>query len=317
MQTPTGHTINAAGQFIPDDWWKVIFNPSFPYRLVHMVLAAYLTTAFVVGAVGAYHLLKNSALEGPRVMFSMAMWMAALVAPIQIFAGDQHGLNTLEHQPVKIMAMEGHFTSHPNGAPLILFGWPDQKEGVVKYPIEIPKASSLILKHSFDAPLKGLDTVPRADWPRVDIVFWSFRVMVGIGFLMLGIGVLSLWARWRGKLHDWQLLHRFAVVMGPAGFIAVLAGWVTTEAGRQPYTVYGLLRTVNSASPLAAPAVASSLIAFIIVYFIVFGMGVFYILRLMKAPPHHGEEGPRADVPARAAGLTPAQGVTASASVRG
>ena len=165
MQTPTGFAMNSQGQFVAADWWKVIFNPSFPYRLVHMVLAAYLTTAFVVGAVGAFHLLRNSRHEGARVMFSMAMWMAALVAPIQIFAGDQHGLNTLEHQPVKVMAMEGHFQSHPNGAPLILFGWPDQDEAKVKYAIEIPKASSLILKHSLDAPLKGLDTVPRENWP--------------------------------------------------------------------------------------------------------------------------------------------------------
>ncbi|MES2751350.1 MAG: cytochrome ubiquinol oxidase subunit I [Pseudomonadota bacterium] len=320
MQTPTGHAINAAGQFVAVDWWKVIFNPSFPYRLVHMVLAAYLTTAFVVGAVGAYHLLKNSRRfdskhemsEGARVMFSMAMWMAALVAPLQIFAGDQHGLNTLEHQPVKVMAMEGHFTSYPNGAPLILFGWPDQAAGVVKYAIEIPKGSSLILKHSLDAPLKGLDTVPRKDWPNVPIVFWSFRIMVGIGFLMLGIGMLSLWTRWRGTLHDSKFLHRYALAMGPAGFVAVLAGWVTTEVGRQPFTVYGLLRTVDSASPLAAPAVASSLIAFIIVYFIVFGMGVFYILRLMHEPPHHGEQGPREDVPQRAAGITPAHAAPAS-----
>lgn len=272
-----------------------------------MVLAAYLTTAFVVGAVGAYHLLKNSALEGPRVMFSMAMWMAALVAPIQIFAGDQHGLNTLEHQPVKVMAMEGHFQSHPNGAPLILFGIPDQDEARVKYAIEIPKASSLILKHSLDAPLKGLDTVPRENWPRVGIVFWSFRIMVGIGFLMLGIGLFSLYTRWRGTMFQSRWLHRYALAMGPAGFIAVIAGWVTTEVGRQPFTVYGLLRTADSASPLAAPAVATSLLAFIVVYFIVFGMGVFYILRLMHEPPHHGEQGPRTDAPARAAGITPAQ----------
>jgi cytochrome d ubiquinol oxidase subunit I len=188
MQTPAGYAVNAAGQFVAADWWKVIFNPSFPYRLVHMVLAAYLTTAFAVGAVGAYHLLRDSRLEGPRVMFSMALWMAALVAPIQILAGDQHGLNTLEHQPVKVMAMEGHFTSHPNGAPLVLFGWPDQAAGEMKYSIEIPKASSLILKHSLDAPLKGLDSVPRENWPPVPIIFWSFRVMVGIGMLMLGIG---------------------------------------------------------------------------------------------------------------------------------
>jgi cytochrome d ubiquinol oxidase subunit I len=311
MQTPAGFAMNSQGQFVAADWWKVIFNPSFPYRLVHMVLAAYLTTAFVVGAVGAYHLLKDSRLEGPRVMFSMAMWMAALVAPIQIFAGDQHGLNTLEYQPVKVMAMEGHFQSHPNGAPLILFGWPDQEKAIVKYALEIPKASSLILKHSLDAPLKGLDTVPRENWPRVALVFWSFRIMVGIGFLMLGIGLFSLWARWRGTLYDSKLLHSFALAMGPAGFIAVLAGWVTTEAGRQPFTVYGLLRTVDSASPLDAPAVATSLLAFIVVYFIVFGMGVLYILRLMKAPPHHGEEGPSRDVPARAAGITPAQAVPA------
>jgi cytochrome d ubiquinol oxidase subunit I len=308
MQTPAGHAVNSAGQFVPADWWAVIFNPSFPYRLVHMVLAAYLTTAFVVGAVGAWHLLRDARAEGPRVMFSMAMWMAALVAPIQIFAGDQHGLNTLEYQPAKVMAMEGHFQSHPDGAPLILFGWPDQNAGEVKYSIEIPKASSLILKHSLDAPLAGLDTIKRADWPNVPLVFWSFRIMVGLGFLMLGIGLLSLFARWRGKLYHWPWLHRFALAMGPAGFIAVLAGWTTTEAGRQPWTVYGMLRTADSASPLAAPAVATSLLAFVIVYFIVFGMGVYYLLRLMAHPPHHGEEGPRSDMPARASGITPAGG---------
>jgi cytochrome d ubiquinol oxidase subunit I len=311
MQTPAGFAVNSAGQFVPADWWAVIFNPSFPYRLVHMVLAAYLTTAFVVGAVGAWHLLRDARAEGPRVMFSMAMWMAALVAPVQIVAGDQHGLNTLEHQPAKVMAMEGHFQSHPDGAPLILFGWPDQNAAAVRYAIQIPKASSLILKHSLDAPLAGLDTIKRTDWPNVSLVFWSFRVMVGLGFLMLGIGVLSLFARWRGKLYHWPWLHRFALAMGPAGFIAVLAGWITTEAGRQPWTVYGMLRTIDSASPLDAPAVATSLLAFIVVYFIVFGMGVYYILHLMAHPPHHGEEGPSSDMPARASGITPAAGSTA------
>ncbi|MBN8969328.1 MAG: cytochrome ubiquinol oxidase subunit I [Rhizobiales bacterium] len=306
MQTPAGYAMNSSGQFVAADWWKVIFNPSFPYRLVHMVLAAYLTTAFVVGGVGAWHLLRHSTREGPRVMFSMAMWMAALVAPVQIFAGDAHGLNTLEHQPAKVMAMEGHFQSHPDGAPLILFGWPDQSAAEVKYAIEIPKASSLILKHSPDAPLAGLDTIKRDDWPNVPLVFWAFRIMVGIGFLMLGIGLASLWARWRGTLYRWRPLHLYALMMSPAGFIAVLAGWTTTEAGRQPFTVWGLLRTADSASPLAAPAVASSLLAFVIVYFIVFTMGVLYILRLMAQPPHHGEEGPRVDIPARAAGITPA-----------
>jgi cytochrome d ubiquinol oxidase subunit I len=142
----------------------------------------------------------------------------------------------------------------------------------------------------------------------VPIIFWSFRVMVGIGFLMLGIGLLSLYARWRGKLYQWRWLQIYALAMGPAGFIAVLAGWFTTEVGRQPYTIYGLLRTADAASPLAAPAVASSLIAFIVVYFIVYAAGLTYLFRLMASPPHHGEEGPSGDAPARAAGITPAQG---------
>jgi cytochrome d ubiquinol oxidase subunit I len=311
MQTPAGYAVNADGQFVPADWLKVIFNPSFPYRLVHMVLAAYLTTALVVGAVGAFHLLRSQHLAGPRVMFSMAMWMATLVAPIQIVAGDQHGLNTLEHQPVKIMAMEGHFDSHPNGAPLILFGLPDEAAAKVKYAIEIPKMGSLILKHSPNAPLAGLDTVPRENWPPVPIPFWSFRIMVGMGFLMLALGLFSLWTRWRGTLYQSRLLHIFAMAMGPAGFIAVIAGWITTETGRQPFTVYGLLRTVESASPLAVPAVGSSLLAFVIVYFIVYAAGLTYLFRLMAAPPHPGEQGPSGEMPTHAAGITPAVGATA------
>jgi cytochrome bd ubiquinol oxidase subunit I len=316
MQTPTGYAINADGQFVAADWLKVIFNPSFPYRLVHMVLAAYLTTALVVGAVGAFHLLRDQHLAGPRVMFSMAMWMATLVVPIQIVAGDQHGLNTLEHQPAKVMAMEGHYESYSNGAPLILFGLPDQAAGKVKYAVEIPKLGSLILKHSWDAPFAGLDTVPRENWPPVPITFWSFRIMVGIGLLMLALGLFSLWTRWRGTLYESRLLHMFAVAMSPAGFVAVIAGWVTTETGRQPFTVFGLLRTTESASPLAAPAVASSLTAFVIVYFIVYAAGLTYLFRLMALPPHHGEQGPRAEAPTRTAGITPAAGVVTEGSAR-
>ena len=306
MQTPAGYAVNANGQFVAADWLKVIFNPSFPYRLVHMVLAAYLTTALVVGGVGAFHLLGDRHLAGPRVMFSMAMWMATLVAPIQILAGDQHGLNTLEHQPVKIMGIEGHYRSHPHGAPLILFGWPDQQEGKVKYAVEIPKMGSLILKHFPDAPMAGLDTVPRENWPPVPITFWSFRIMVGLGFLIFGLGLSSLWSRWRGTLFQSRPLHLFALAMGPAGFVAVLAGWITTETGRQPFTVYGLLRTADSASPLAAPAVGSSLVAFVIVYFAVFAAGVIYLLRLMAQPPQPGEAGPPREAPTRSAGITPA-----------
>jgi len=314
MQTPAGYGVNSDGQYVSADWLKLIFNPSFPYRLVHMVLAAYLTTSLVVGAVGAYHLLRDQHLAGPRVMFSMAMWMATLVAPLQILAGDQHGLNTLELQPVKIMAMEGHFQSHPDGAPLYLFGLPDMASGTLKYAVGIPRLGSLILKHAPDAPMAGLDTVPRQDWPPVPVTFWSFRIMVGLGFLMLGLGLFSLWERWRGRLHQSRLLHRFALLMGPAGFVAVIAGWITTETGRQPFTIYGLLRTADSASPLAAPAVGSSLLSFVIVYFIVYAAGILYLLRLMAEPPHPGESGPRGESPTRAAGITPALGMPSEAA---
>ncbi|MEW6631374.1 MAG: cytochrome ubiquinol oxidase subunit I [Pseudomonadota bacterium] len=314
MQTPAGYGINDAGQFIPLDWWKIVFNPSFPYRLVHMVIAAYLTTALVVGAVAAFHFLRRTVRDESRVMFSMAMWMVAIVAPIQVFVGDQHGINTLEHQPAKIMAMEGHYQSHPDGAPLILFGIPDQNAATMRYAIEIPKVSSLILKHSLDAPLAGLDTIARADWPYVPILFWSFRIMVGLGLLMVTLGFVSLYQRWRGRLYQTRWFHGFALAMGPAGFIAVLAGWITTEVGRQPFTVYGLLRTAQSVSPLAAPAVASSLIAFVLVYFAVFAAGAFYILRLMSQPPHPGEEGPREGDPIRAAGITPGPAMQSESS---
>ena len=309
MQTPTGFEMGANGQFLPGpSWWDIVFNPSFPYRLVHTVIAAYLTTAFVVGAVGAWHLLRDRGNLHARKMFSMAMWMAALVAPVQIFAGDMHGLNTLEHQPAKVMAMEGHYQSHPDGAPLILFGIPDSAEKRVDYAVEIPKASSLILKHDWDAPLAGLDTIPEEDQPPVGIVFWAFRVMVAIGFAMLGLGLWSLVARWRKGLYEWSWLHRAALAMGPSGFVAVIAGWIVTEVGRQPFTVYGLLRTADSASPLDAPAVGASLLAFVVVYFAVFGTGTWYILRLMRAAPMGQEPGVRRSEkgPIRSAGITPA-----------
>ena len=309
MQTPVAYTVNEAGQFMPKDgWWDIVWNPSFPYRLIHTVLAAYLTTAFAVGAVGAWHLLKDKTNIGARKMFSMAMWMAALVVPVQIFMGDQHGLNTLEHQPAKVMAMEGHFESHPHGAPLILFGIPNSKEQRVDYAIEIPKASSLILKHDLNAPLAGLDTIPRENQPPVGIVFWAFRIMVGLGFAMLGLGMWSLFARWRKSLYEWTWLHKAAVLMGPSGFVAVLAGWITTEVGRQPWTVYGVLRTADSVSPIAAPAVATSLLVFIIVYFAVFGTGTWYLLKLMSKPPEAHEPLLGGD-PSRAAGITQAAAI--------
>ena len=314
MQTPVGFSIDPqTGQFLPEDFWAIVFNPSFPYRLVHTVTAAYLTTAFIVGGVAAFHLLRDrrrreASSRSTTVMFSMAMWMAALVAPVQIYLGDLHGLNTLEHQPAKVMAMEGHYESHPEGAPLYLFGLPNDETQTLDYAVGIPKLSSLVLKHDLNAPMDGLDTIPDDEQPPVGIVFWSFRVMVAIGFAMLGLGAWSLWARWKGRLFDAPWLHRAALVMAPSGLIAVLAGWITTEVGRQPYTVYGMLRTADSAAPLDAAAVSASLLAFILVYFAVFGAGTFYIVRLMSRPPVFKE--PRlkdvSDGPLRTAGITPA-----------
>ncbi|HEX8215753.1 MAG TPA: cytochrome ubiquinol oxidase subunit I, partial [Allosphingosinicella sp.] len=246
--------------------------------------------------------------EAVRTMFSMAMWMAALVAPVQIFVGDLHGLNTMEHQPAKVMAMEGHFESYPDGAPLVLIGMPDSEAEKTRVLLEIPKLSSLILKHDPNAPLEGLKSVPKENRPPAEIVFWSFRIMVGLGFLMLALGLFSLLARVRKRLYDWRPLHMFALLMGPAGFVAVIAGWVTTEVGRQPWVIYNLLRTKDAVAPIAAPAVATSLIAFVLVYFIVFGVGTLYILKLMGRPPHVGEPSP-ADAPIRTAGLTAAPSV--------
>lgn len=296
MQTPAGFDYNEAGQFIPVDWFEVVFNPSFPYRLVHMLFAAYLTTAFVVAAVGAYHLLKAPHNPLARTMFSMAMWMAAIVTPLQIVAGDFHGLNTLEHQPAKIAAMEGHFETH-QGAPLILFGIPDEENNKMDYAVEIPKLGSLILTHDLNGEVKGLDAFPEEEHPPVTIVFWSFRVMVGIGFGMLAIGWYSLWLRKKNNLYEQRPFLRICTWFGPAGFIAVLAGWITTEVGRQPYTVYGLLTTADSASPIDAAAVSVSLTAFIVVYFVVFGCGFFYLLRLMKKSPSKYEQPLEARLP--------------------
>ncbi len=302
MQTPAGYGINDVGQYVPDDWWAVIFNPSFPYRLVHMVLAAYLTTAFVVGGIGAWHLLKNNRDRGARIMFSMAMWMALLVAPLQIVAGDFHGLNTLEHQPAKVAAMEGHYDTH-RGAPLILFGIPDDDAEETRFAVEVPKLGSLILTHEWDGEVKGLKAWPKEDRPPAEIVFWSFRVMVALGLAMAAMGLWSGWKRLRGGLYDAPWLQRAAVLMAPSGFAAVLAGWITTEVGRQPWTVYGLLRTVDSAAPIDGAAIGASLISFIVVYFAVFGAGTFYLLRLMSHPP---DAGVIDDIgPTRTAGLMP------------
>ncbi|MGF1553498.1 MAG: cytochrome ubiquinol oxidase subunit I [Paracoccaceae bacterium] len=313
MQTPAGYSIAENGQFVPEDWWAIIFNPSFPYRLVHMVLAAYLTTAFVVGAVGAWHLLRDRRNFSARVMFGMAMGMILVVAPLQIVAGHEHGLNTLEHQPAKVAAMEGHYENYEGGAPLVLFGLPDDEAEAVHYAIEIPYLSSLILKHDPFADVEGLKSFPKDERPPGAIVFWSFRVMVGLGMAMLGVALWAAWARWKGRLHTDRWLHRATLAMGPSGFVAVVCGWITTEVGRQPYVVYGQLTTAEAASTLDPGSVGWSLIAFVVVYFFVFGAGTLYILRLMAKTPEAGWPGDRG--PLRTAGITPGlQGARAGSS---
>lgn len=304
MHTPQGYAFNEAGQFVPTDWLEVIFNPSFPYRLVHMVLAAYLSTALIVGGAAAAHLLRNRGNEASRTMFSMAMWMAALVAPVQIVAGDLHGLNTFEHQPAKIAAMEGHFESRA-GAPLLLFGWPDMQAEETRYALEIPRLGSLILTHDWNGAVRGLKEWPRDERPNATIVFWTFRIMVGAGLAMFVLGLWSLWLRARGRLYERPAFQRAALVASPLGLVALLAGWITTEVGRQPWTVQGLLRTSESVSSIATEAVATSLAAFVVVYFAVFGAGAWYLLRLLRRPPEPSEpELPPRD-PMRASGIMP------------
>src|SRR3954463_14011675 len=309
MQTPAGFSLTPDGRFVPEDWWAIIFNPSFPYRLLHTVAATYLTTAMIVGAVGAFHLLRDATNARARVMLSMAMWMALVVAPTQAVLGDMHGLNTLEHQPQKVAAMEGDWETEP-GTPLLLFGWPHMHREETRYAGAVPHLGSLILRHEWNGEIRGLKEFPVDQRPtNVPLVFWAFRAMVGLGFLMIFLGLAAALLRWRGRLYDQPWFLGWAVAMGPAGLAAVTAGWITTEAGRQPFTVYGLLRTANSVSPVAAPAVAASLTAFVVVYFLVFGAGIWFLFRLFSQTPHAHEPGPPRGQPIRTAGITPAPAV--------
>ena len=289
MQTPTGYLV-ADGRVIPTDWWQVIFNPSFPYRLAHMVAAAYLATALFVVASAAWHLLRKNDNAMVRRMFSMGLWMILLVAPIQAVIGDYHGLNTLEHQPAKIAAIEGHWENKGDEAvPLILFGLPDMEREETRFAIEVPHLASLILTHSWDGQFPGLKEFPPEDRPNSAIVFWSFRIMVGLGTLMIALGLWSAWLRWRRNLFHYRPFLHFALWMGPSGIIAILAGWFTTEIGRQPWTVYGLMRTADSVSAHGATEVGVTLILFILIYTAVFGTGIGYLLRLVRIGPQTGE----------------------------
>lgn len=289
MHTPQGYLIQN-GIVVPEDWLKIIFNPSFPYRLFHMSVAAFLASAFFVGASGAWHLLRGNDNPAIRKMFSMALWMALIVAPIQAMIGDAHGLNTLEHQPAKIAAIEGHWENPPGEAtPLILFGIPDMDEERTKYAVEIPYLGSLILTHSLNKQVPALKTFPKEDRPNSLVIFWSFRVMVAMGLLMITLGVVSLWLRYKGRLYQSRPFLWFALLMGPSGLIALLAGWFTTEIGRQPWVVYGVQRTIDAVSGHGDLHMSISLLAFIVVYSAVFGVGYVYMIRLIKKGPLTGE----------------------------
>jgi cytochrome bd ubiquinol oxidase subunit I len=285
MQTPQGFEI-ISGRVVPVDWLQVIFNPSFPYRLAHMTVAAFLATALFVGASGAWHLLRGNDIRPIRIMLSMAMWMLVLVTPLQIALGDAHGLNTLKYQPAKIAAMEGHWENKPGqSVPLILFGWPDMAAEKTKFAVELPHLSSLILTHEWNGQFPGLKEFAPEDRPNSTVVFWTFRIMVGLGVLMLLLGVWSLLLRYRRTLYQSKLFLRFAVAMGPSGLIAILAGWFTTEIGRQPWVVYGVMRTKDAVSNHSALALSTTLLVFIVIYIAVFGTGVSYMLRLVAAGP--------------------------------
>ncbi|EMC0407847.1 cytochrome ubiquinol oxidase subunit I [Vibrio fluvialis] len=285
MQTPQGIEI-VDGRVVPVDWFKIVFNPSFPYRLAHMALAAFLSTAFFVAASAAWHLLRGRKSAEVKKMFSMAMWMILLVAPLQAVVGDAHGLNTLEHQPAKIAAIEGHWENKPGEAtPLILFGIPDMDAEKTRFSLEVPYLGSLILTHSLDKQIPALKSFAKEDRPNSTIVFWSFRVMAGLGMLMILSALTALWLRRKGKLYDTKLFHRFVLLMGPSGLIALLAGWFTTEIGRQPWVVYGMMRTRDAASNHDVLQMSITLALFVIIYFSVFTVGITYMMRLVGKGP--------------------------------
>jgi len=283
MQTPAGYALRD-GVAYPTDWLAAIFNPSFPYRLAHMLNAAYLTTAFVVLAVGARYLAAGKFHEEARTMLRMAIGLAAILAPLQLFIGDQHGLNTLEHQPLKVAAMEAHWdTGGP--AAFEIFAWPDQAAQTNRFALSIPHGSSLILTHSWDGAVPGLKAVPRADQPPVVPVFFAFRIMVGIGLFMIAAALYGAFLWWRGTLFETRWYLTLMANCWWIGFVAVISGWVVTETGRQPWIVQGLLRTADATSPVPAGSVATTLVLFVLCYGVVFWMGIYYINRLINRGP--------------------------------
>jgi cytochrome bd ubiquinol oxidase subunit I len=289
MQTPRGYAM-VEGRIEPVDWFAVVFNPSFPYRLVHMATAAFIVSATIVAGASAWQLLRGRRDAAIRTSFSMAMGMILVAAPVQILIGDAHGQNTREYQPAKLAAIEGLWETEKGGTALNLIGWPNMQAERTDYAISVPHLGSLILTHSWTEPVRGLKEFAPEDRPNSTIVFWSFRIMAGMGMLMLLLGVCGLWLRRGQRLYEARWLHRFALAMGPSGLIALLAGWVTTEAGRQPWVVYGVMRTKDAASALSSQQVGTSLLIFVVVYFLVFGTGIYYMLKLMAKGPDPADD---------------------------
>jgi cytochrome d ubiquinol oxidase subunit I len=293
MQTPAGYEMKD-GIAYPVDWFKIVFNPSFPYRFSHMFTAAYLTTSLVVLSVGARYLVANRFIEESKTMIRMGLGMVAILAPLQLFIGDAHGLNTAEHQPVKIAAMEAHWDGSKPGE-LLLFAWPDAKAEMNHLEIGIPHLASLIITHRMNGLFKGLKDFKPEDRPPLLPVFFAFRVMVGIGLLMIAIGFVGAFLWWRRKLFDSTWYLRPLTYAWPLGFIAIIAGWWVTETGRQPYLVYGVLRTLDGVSPVAFGAVLTTLILFVLIYTSVFSMGILYINRLIEKGPQGAALAPGGD----------------------
>lgn len=296
MHSPAGHELRD-GIVYAKDWVSVVFNPTFAWRVTHMVIAAYLTTAFVVLAVGARFLLQRRYERDARTMMRMALGMIIVLAPLQLFVGDQHGLDALEYQPAKVAAMEAHWDGSKPGA-LVLFAWPDAEAETNHFEVAIPHGASLILTHDPDGLFPGLKDFPAADRPPILPVFFNFRLMVGIGFFMIFMAAWGgvLW--WRGRLFEQRRFLQVASWSWPLGFIAVLAGWMVAEIGRQPWVATGILRTDDAVSPVTAGEVGASLIGFIIVYSIIFTAGIWYMNRLIVGGPDH-EAGPVKGTPNR------------------
>ncbi len=296
MQTPQGYAFAEDGTIVATSFFEVIFNPSTPSRFAHMVLAAYLTTAMVVGGASAFALLKNRALAESRTALRMAVLMVAITAPLQVVVGHESGMVAIEHQPAKVAAMEGWWETRAD-QPTVLFAWPHEPEERNLFELAIPGTSSLIFGNEAEEELQGLSAYPAAERPPVGIVFWAFRIMVGMGLIMLVLGAwgVVLWVAKRLDGARW--FKRAMVVAAPSGFIAVLAGWVAAEVGRQPYLVYGVMRTADGVSPVPAASVAWSLLFFLVVYAIIFTAGALYILRLMNKGPAPDEPAPVSDEP--------------------